>query len=162
MRSGSRAGWVVYACLLAALLLAIVPLPDWLDFVRPSFPLLVLIFWSMSLPERHGTWTGWFLGLVFDVLRGTPLGAHALAFAVAGFAASRLGARMKVYPMAQQALAVGVLSGLSLMVLRIVGNLTGTTTAGLFTALLPVVATAVVWPWAHAVQDRLRRRYNVN
>lgn len=162
MKASARGGWVVYACLLVSLLLAVMPLPDWLDYLRPSFPLLALIFWTMALPERYGTWTGWLLGLVFDVLRGTPLGAHALAFAVAGYAAGRLSARMKVYPVVQQALAVAVLAGLSMVVLRMVGRFTGTQSASLFVALLPVLATAVLWPWAQSVQDRLRRRYNVS
>lgn len=162
MKAKARGGGVVYACLLVSLLLAVMPLPDWLDYLRPSFPLLALIFWTMALPERYGTWTGWLLGLVFDVLRGTPLGAHALAFAVAGYAAGRLSARMKVYPVVQQALAVAVLAGLSMVVLRMVGRFTGTQSASLFVALLPVLTTAVLWPWAQSVQDRLRRRYNVS
>lgn len=162
MRRGGRGGWVVVACALASLLLAVVALPDWLDWLRPSFPLLVVIYWSIALPERTGTWAGWTLGLFMDVLRGAPLGAHALAFAVAGFAASQLSARLKVYPVLQQVMAVGVIVGATLMVLRFAGNLTGTTTAGLGSALVPVVTTAALWPWAHAVQDRLRRSFGVN
>lgn len=162
MKAGRRGTPAVIGSFLAALLLTIAPLPDWLDLFRPTFPVLVVIYWAIALPERYGTWAGWTLGLVLDVLRGTPLGAHALALAVAAFAASRLGARMKVYPMPQQVLAVGVLAGVAAMVLRIVGNLTGTTTAGLLTTLLPVVVTAAVWPWAQGVLDRVRRKYNAN
>lgn len=162
MKPGRRGTLVVLACLVGSLLLSIAPLPDWLDFVRPSFPLLVVIYWAVALPERYGIWTGWLLGLVIDVLRATPLGSHAVALAVAGFAASRLSSRMKVYPMAQQVLAVGVVSGMSTMLLRIVGNLAGTSTGGLLVALLPVLATALLWPWAHGFQDRLRRSFSVN
>ncbi len=162
MKPGRRGTHVVVACLVAALLLVIVPLPDWLDYVRPLFPLLVVVYWAVALPERYGIWTGWLTGLLLDVLRSTPLGAHALVLAVAGFAASRLSSRMKVYPMAQQMLAVGVVAGMSAMLLRVVGNLAGTSTGGLFVTLLPVVATALVWPWAQGFLDRLRRSYNVN
>lgn len=162
MKPARRGTWVVVLCCLAALLLTVLPLPDWLDPLRPSFPFLVVIYWSSALPERYGTWSGWLFGLVFDVLRGMPLGLWALALALAGFGGSRLSARLKVLTPVQQAAIVGLLTGTCVMVLRFVGNLTGTTTAGWITTLLPVITTALVWPWAQAVQERLRRSFNVN
>ena len=136
--------------------------PDWFDWLRPSFPLLVVIYWSVALPQRYGTWTGWTLGLCMDVLRDVPMGTHALAFAVVAFAASQLTARMKVFPLMQQVMAVALLVGVGFVLVRIAGNLTGATTAALLPALVPVLTTAAVWPWAMAVQDRLRRAFNVN
>lgn len=162
MRTTRHGTGVVIACFLLSLMLMIVPLPDLLDWLRPAFPLLVIIYWSMALPTHYGTWSAWWLGLLADVMRADPLGAHALAFAVVGFAASRLSARLKVYPMTQQVVAVGVLCGAGLMLLRMVGNMTGTTTAALLPALLPIITTAALWPWALGAQDRLRRAFNVN
>lgn len=162
MKHGRRGTWVVLACALLAFLLMVVPLPDGVDWFRPCFPLLVVIYWSVVLPDRYGTWSAWLLGLLFDVLRGVPFGTWALAFAVAGFAASQLTARMKVYPMLQQMIVVGLLVGVALVVVRVAGNLTGTTTGALLPALLPVLTTAVVWPWAQSFQDRLRRGFSVH
>lgn len=162
MKYGRRGTWVVIACGFLSLLLAVMPLPDLLGWIRPVFPLLVVVYWSITLPERYGTWSAWCLGLLMDVLRAEPLGTHALAFAVVGFAASQLTARMKVFQMPQQVLVVGLLAGVATVLVRIAGNLTGTTTASLLPSLLPVFSTAVLWPWAMAVQDRLRRAFSVN
>lgn len=162
MRKGRRGAWVVACCLLAALLLAVAPVADLLAWVRPSFPLLVVLYWSMALPERYGTWTGWFTGLCLDALSGTPLGLHALGLAIAGFAGGHFSARMQVYPMPQQLVVVGLLGGVVVVVGRVVTNLAGTTTMGLAPALLPVLTTALLWPWALAFQDALRRRFGVN
>lgn len=163
MKPAARGGVAVWVTLLASLLLAVFPLPDALDYLRPHFPLLVLAYWALMLPQRYGTWTGWWLGLIFDVLRATPLGAHALAFAVAGFAASRISARLKVYPAVQQALAVALLAGLSLMLLRLLGRFTGMTPPGLFSGLLlPVLMTGLAWVPAQVLLERVRRRYNVS
>lgn len=162
MRNGRRGTWVVLLCFLGSLLLAVMPLPDWLDWVRPSFPLLVLVYWASALPERHGTWSGFWLGLFMDVLRGTPLGLHALAFSVVGFGASQLAARMKVYPMPQQVGAVLLLCLGGLGVLRFAGSFAGTNTSAFWVALLPLLTTAALWPWAFAFQDRLRRVFNVH
>lgn len=153
---------VVAVCVFLALLLTVMPLPSLLEWVRPSFALLVVMFWSTALPDRYGTWFGWSVGLLLDVLRATPLGTHALAFAVAGYAANQLAARMKVYPTLQQLMVVALLAGVVVVVMRTVGNLTDTTTASLGVALLPVLPTALLWPWAVALQDRLRRVFHVS
>lgn len=153
---------VVALCVFLAALLTVIPLPSLADWLRPSFPLLVVIFWSTALPDRYGTWFGWVVGLLFDVLRATPLGTHALAFAVAGYAANQLAARMKVYPTLQQVMVVALLCGVATVTARVIGNLTDTTTASLGVALVPLFTTALVWPWALALQDRLRRVFHVS
>lgn len=162
MKKGGRGRLVVAACVLVSLLLAIAPLPQVVDWLRPLFPLLVVLYWSMALPERYGTWTGWFAGLLLDALRGAPLGMHALALALAGFAGGHLSARMKVYPLAQQLVVVGLMAGVYLVCIRMVGNLAGTTTMPLLPSLLPLVTTGLLWPWAQALLDRLRRAFGVN
>lgn len=162
MKKGGRGRFVVAGCVFVSLLLAVMPLPDLLDWLRPLFPLLVVLYWSMALPERYGTWTGWAVGLLLDVLRGTPLGMHALALALAGFAGGHISARMKVYPVPQQLVVVGLLAGVYLVCVRVVGNLAGITTMPLLPALLPLVTTGLLWPWTHAFLDRLRRAFGVN
>jgi rod shape-determining protein MreD len=153
---------VVSLCVFLAALLSVMPLPSIADWLRPSFALLVVIYWSTALPDRYGTWFGWAVGLMFDVLRATPLGTHALAFAVAGYAANQLSARMKVYPTLQQLMVVALIVGVAVVVARMIGNLTDTTTASLGAALLPLLSTALLWPWAMTFQDRLRRAFHVS
>lgn len=162
MKNGRRGTWLVVVCMLVSLLLAVMPLPDALDWLRPSFALLAIVYWAAALPERFGTWTGFWVGLFMDVLRGTPLGMHALAFSVVGFGASQLAARMKVYPMPQQVGAVLLLCLGALGVTRFVASLAGVQVPAFWAALLPVVVTAALWPWAFALQDRLRRAFNVH
>lgn len=160
-RSG-RGAWVAPLTLVASLWLAVVPLPDALDWLRPVFPLLVLFYWAQALPERYGTWTGLVAGLFLDVLRGVPLGMHAFALALAGFAASHLSARLKVYPVMHQMLAFGLVAGVYLVSLRILGNLAGATTMPLLPSLLPALPTILFWPWTQAVLNRLRRAFGVH
>ena len=62
MKKGGRGRFVVAGCVSVSLLLAVMLLPDLLNWLRPLFPLLVVLYWSMALPERYGTWTGWEIG----------------------------------------------------------------------------------------------------
>ena len=73
---------VIYASLLVALILMILPLPDWAQLYRPNWLALVLIYWSMALPKRVGLWFAFFSGIVLDTSMGTLLGQHTLALVV--------------------------------------------------------------------------------
>ena len=70
---------VIYVSLMVALILMILPLPDWAQMYRPNWMALVLIYWSMALPQRVGLWFAFFCGIVLDTSLGTLLGQHTLA-----------------------------------------------------------------------------------
>ena len=69
---------VIYLSLLVALVLMILPLPDWVQIYRPNWIALTLIYWSMALPKRVGLWFAFFTGIILDTSLGTLLGQHTL------------------------------------------------------------------------------------
>jgi rod shape-determining protein MreD len=149
-------------CLLLAALLAIMPLPDWLNWLRPQFPLLVLLYWGMALPQRYGLFSGWFAGLFLDVLMGTPLGAHALLMAIVMFLAQRLGPRMKVLATPQQMLWVAGVALAGTVFQHGLADYLALPRSPWWLAWMPVATTALVWPVAVGLQDGLRRRLQVS
>ena len=67
MITGKRhGGGVILLTFIAALLLTVIPLPDWARYLRPDWVGLVLIYWCMALPDRVGVTTGWLMGLMVD------------------------------------------------------------------------------------------------
>lgn len=60
--------------LILAMCLRIVPLSDDLALLNPDWVLLVLIYWSLYLPDRVGIFHAWIFGLFTDVLLGRMLG----------------------------------------------------------------------------------------
>lgn len=58
---------VIYLSLVVAMVLMILPLPDWVQIYRPNWVALVLIYWSMALPKRVGLWFAFFSGIILDV-----------------------------------------------------------------------------------------------
>ena len=73
---------VILLTFMVAYVLAILPLPPWLQWGRPEWVALTLIYWSIALPERVGIATGLVLGVGLDVLEGAVLGQNALALMV--------------------------------------------------------------------------------
>jgi len=91
---------------LVALILTVLPLPRWLDVLRPAFLVLTVLYWSVNSPRTGGIAFGFFAGLVLDVFQGPVLGEHALALALVTYIAVREHQRIRSKPVFQQALIV--------------------------------------------------------
>ena len=154
-------GGVIVTTFVVALLLEIMPLPDWLASFRPEWPAMVLIYWCLALPQRIGVGIGWSVGLVVDVLRGALLGQHAMGYAVMAFLALKLHRRIRVFPLWQQALSIMVFVAihqmLVLWVLGMIGRSPGT-----FGYWLPTLSSAALWPWMFLGLRGVRRRFRVS
>ena len=91
---------------LVALVLTVIPLPPWLDVLRPAFLVLAVLYWSVNAPRTGGIAFGFFAGLMLDVFQGPVLGEHALALAIITYIAVREHQRIRSKPAIQQALFV--------------------------------------------------------
>lgn len=104
-----RSPWVLPLSLLAALLLTLLPVPMWLQPLRPYWLALALAYWVMEEPDRVGLGYAFIVGVVADLVVGSLLGEQALRLVVMTFILQRFRARLRFFPMSQQALAIGAL-----------------------------------------------------
>ncbi len=104
-----RNGWVLPVSLLLALLLGLVPLPELIQPLRPYWLALVLAYWVLEAPQRVGLGVAFLLGLAADLAFGGLLGEQALRLSIMAFILDRFRARLRFFPLSQQALAIGVL-----------------------------------------------------
>lgn len=107
--SRARNGWVLPVSLLLALLLGLVPLPGILQPLRPYWLALVLAYWLLEEPENIGLGMAFALGVLADLAFGGLLGEQAMRLVVMAFILDRFRARMRFFPLSQQALVIGVL-----------------------------------------------------
>lgn len=151
----------IVATFLVALMLTVMPLPDWLRPARPDWVGLVLIYWCLALPDRVGVVTGWFAGLLVDLLTGTLLGQHAMALAVIAWLTLRFHQRIRLFPVWQQALIILVLlvlhQLLALWVDRFIGR-----PAPPWYFWTPSLLGMLLWPLIYASLRTLRRSFSVN
>lgn len=156
-----RGGIVILLSFIAAFALTIIPMPDVVKALSPEFVTLTLIYWVMALPNRIGLGKAWVAGLFLDVFRDTVLGQHALALTLIAFFILQLHQRIRVFPLWQQAISIGVLVliqvALVLWIKGIMGEITD-----IWTALLPVVTTSLFWPPIFLLMRYLRRYYQVS
>lgn len=105
----ARSPWILPLSLLAALLLALLPVPPLLQALRPYWLALVMAYWVMEDPDRVGLGFAFLVGLAADLVMGSLFGEQALRLVVITFILQRFRARLRFFPMSQQALAIGAL-----------------------------------------------------
>ena len=157
MHEGQGNGLRIAVSVIVGLLLAIIPLPHWLNVLRPNFLLLFVIYWSLRAPHVAGLTFAWLCGFSVDVLQGVVLGQHALAFLAVSFATHRVQLRMRIFPVWQQAAAVLVFLAVYQIVLFVIdGNIGKPVTT--WQRWLPALTGAVIWPPFVAMLDTWNRR----
>ena len=152
---------VIIISFIFALMLTVMPHPDWLEQIRPLWVVLVLIYWAMALPQRVSVGTGWVLGLLLDVANDAVLGQHALALAVIAFLTSHLHQRLRVFPQSQQAIVVLVFCVIYNLIILWIKGITGTAPS-VWLIVFPSFTSALIWPLAFIVLRHARRFYHVS
>ena len=150
-------GWIIPLTFIVALMLTILPLPDWATPFRPEWVAMTLIYWTMALPLRVGVGVGWVMGLLLDVLKGALLGQHALGLALVAYFTLRIHQRIRVFPLWQQAVSVGALLAIHMLLVLWVYGITGAA-PGTWLYWAPLVTSIVLWPWVFMILRDLRRR----
>lgn len=129
--------------------------PLW-DRFNPDWIALVLMYWSIALPERVGVFSAFCVGLVTDVLTGCLLGQYALIYSLITYFSIKQHRRLRQFPLIQQCLFVllCLLLGQSL----IFGIELMQASANRLSSLLwyPVLSGAIAWPLVFHVLRAIR------
>lgn len=158
MQAGALRYWVIPASLAVALMLTMLPLPDWGRPFRPDWVTLVAVYWVLALPRVFGVGMSWCSGLLVDVAQGALLGQHALGLAVVSFIALRFHQRIRVYPLAQQGLILLVLLSCKQTIVLWVSGIIGQAPDNLLLFYAPALVGMLLWPWVFLILRDLRRR----
>jgi rod shape-determining protein MreD len=149
---------VIILSLIIGLVLMILPLPDWVQIYRPNWVALILIYWSMALPNRVGLWSAFFSGLLVDTAQSTLLGQHALALVIIVYININFYQRVRVLSLPQQAIYV--------FALLVVGQVIVTWVEGILGRPVPILAFfsapfigMLIWPWVFVVLRDIRRKF---
>jgi rod shape-determining protein MreD len=150
--------WAVFFTVLLALIAQVLPLPDWLSVVRPSFIALVIIYWSIYAPHAGGIFAPWLAGLGLDVFKGDVLAQNALAIALVAYIAMTLHQRLRNQTLVQQSLFIFAMLTLNeFVVWGIEGWTGGHSVASSWRWLQPMVG-AMLWPFIALLVGRTHSR----
>ena len=143
--------------IIAALMLAIAPMPDWADPYRPTWVVLTLIYWSMTFPNHYSVGSAWIAGLILDVAQGTLLGQNALALSLVVYVTVKFHLQLRQFPIFQLSATVFALLALYQFILFWINGVAGVNSPAT-TYWGPVVTGTLVWPVLNMVLVGVRQR----
>lgn len=147
--------------LVLAMMLTILPLPDWAVWVRPLWVPAVIFYWALAIPDRFSIGVAWIIGIILDILMGTLMGENAFALAAVVYVLSRFHVRIRLFPAWQQTMIVLILSLCYLALLFWMQGLIGQPPLS-WQYWSPALSTALLWPWLFVLLRDYRRRYNIH
>lgn len=153
---------VVLPSMIVALMLVMLPLPDWAQSLRPDWVALVMIYWIMALPENVGVTMAWGFGLLLDVTQGSILGQHAVGMVLVAYLVLLEYQRIRVFSLVQQALVVFVLLLIKQLMVLWVSGIVGQPPPDILPYFLPSLVGAIIWPWLFVILRDIRRRFTLS
>jgi rod shape-determining protein MreD len=160
MRSNLLKTGIILMTFIVAAMLTIMPLPDSVVWLRPAWVGLVVIYWSMAMPQHFSIGFAWAMGLFMDILLGTLLGQHALALSIIAYFVVKLHTRLRLFPLFQQSLAVLALLLLyQFLAYWPEGLLKQQVTC--WTYWLAPVVGMLLWPWAYFLLRSIRQQLSM-
>jgi rod shape-determining protein MreD len=149
--------WAVTFTVLIALIVQVLPLPDWLSAVRPSFIALVVIYWGIYAPHAGGIFAPWLAGIALDVFKGYVLGQNALAIALVAYIAMSLHQRLRNQSLVQQSLFVFAVLTLNEFVVWGIEGWSGHSVSTPWRWIQPMIG-AMLWPFVALLVGRTHTR----
>lgn len=150
-------GWTLSGSLLLGLIFAILPLPSGVGPARPFLLAMLLAYWLMEAPNHVGLGVAFLVGLLADLVAATPLGEQALRLVILAFLVQRFRARLRFFPLWQQALAIGLILLNDRVIATLLHLVMGDGLPPWSSWLSPLLAMAI-WPWLFVLLDLARLR----
>jgi rod shape-determining protein MreD len=153
--------WIIPFSIVLALMLTLLPLPDWLRYFRPEWVALICIYWALATPLHFGLVSAWIAGLALDVATGSLLGQHALGLTIVVYFILYQHQRLRLAPISQQGLIIFLLILVKQTITLSIGGIIDQKPESLLLFYYPALIGILLWPLLMIILRGLRRSANL-
>ncbi|WP_225639385.1 rod shape-determining protein MreD [Candidatus Profftia sp. (ex Adelges kitamiensis)] len=146
--------WIIWLFFLLAFILQIIPWPHALMILRPNWLALFLIYWVIEYPQYVNIGTGFMVGLIWDLILGSILGIHALAFSLLAYLVAFKFQIFRNIPLWQHSLLVVFLTA-AVDVIIFWGEFSILHVSFHPELFLNSIVNGVLWPWLSWLMRKL-------
>lgn len=141
---------------IVAFVLEIMPWPSGFQGLRPTWIALLLIYWSLALPDKISVGTAFLAGIVWDLILGSILGIHALVLSIAIYFVAKHHLILRNLSLWLQSLLVMVYIALIRFCIFLVELVLHGASFN-SQELLGAIISGVLWPWIFLLMRQIRR-----
>ena len=149
--------WVIPFSIAVALLLTLLPLPEWARLFRPEWVSLVCIYWALATPHRFGLISAWMAGLFLDVAIGSLLCQHAIGLTIVAYVVLHQHQKLRVAPVSQQSLIIFFLLIVKQTIALWISGIINQTPDSILLFYAPALISMLLWPSVMVILRTLRR-----
>lgn len=139
---------------LAALILTIMPLPEFLLAFRPPWILLLMLYLQFYLPEHFKIVLLFAMGLVLDTLLSTVIGEHVFALTLVCWLASSKARRFYFFSISQQMALISVFCMLYQFTVLLIDAFLGHR-VGFWSVPGVGLLSILLWPWMRLLAEEI-------
>lgn len=138
-------------------ILEIMPWPQGFQGFRPSWLILVLIYWALALPNKVSVGTAFVAGIVWDLILGSILGIHALVLSIAIYFVAKHHLVLRNLSLWLQGVLVMfyvIAIRLMIFIVELILHAANFNTQEIFGAIL----SGILFPWVFLLMRQIRRQ----
>ncbi|KTC66012.1 Rod shape-determining protein MreD (plasmid) [Legionella adelaidensis] len=140
--------------LIVALILTILPLPEFMLGVRPPWVLLLLLYAEFYLPKNFSTISVFFLGLCLDILLFHVIGENAFALLITTWVATGKTRRFAFFSVGQQMVLIGLFALIYESILLLIDAFLGNNYSSI-TVVGSTILAMLLWPWVRILAESI-------
>lgn len=146
---------------IVAFVLEIMPWPVGFQGFRPTWVVLVLLYWALALPEKVSVGTAFVAGIVWDLVVGSILGIHALVLSIAIYFVTKHHLILRNLSLWLQSLLVMLyIIAIRFMIFMI--ELVLNSADFNQQQIAGAVISGVLWPWVFLLMRQIRRQLRIH
>ncbi|EER47505.1 rod shape-determining protein MreD [Actinobacillus minor] len=149
--------FVLVSIFIVAFILEIMPWPIGFQGFRPSWLILVLIYWALALPDKVSVGTAFIAGIVWDLILGSILGIHALVLSISIYFVAKHHLVLRNLSLWLQGLLVMLYI---IMIRGFIFVIEHTLHAATFNTqeIAGAFISGILWPWVFLLMRQIRRQ----